>query len=130
MADKLDTESASDPRQGRPPEEFPSSTFPAVFVDLIWSATHSAEVVKLYLGRVDPNIYGRGGAVPTPILQIVMPITGFVASAAFLQQKLQVMIEQGVITQQQVDDANKVATTAASLSPSTTDTPEADDNAR
>lgn len=109
MADNPNPELPGNSREGRPPEEFPAPSFPTIFADLVWSATHTAEVVKLYLARIDPNAFGRGGAVGNPFVQIIMPTSGFIATAVFFQQKLDTMIEQGVITQQQVDDAKSAA---------------------
>jgi hypothetical protein len=92
-------------KRGRPPEEFPASTFPTVFSDGVISFVPTVPIVKFYLGRIDPNMFGRGGAVMNPFAQVIMPTLAFVDTAAFLQQQVRRMVREKMITQEQVDQA-------------------------
>jgi hypothetical protein len=92
---------------GRPLNEFP--TVPIVFADAALSHVSAGGITKFFLSRVDPNAYGRGGAIVNPALQIVMPTIGFLQMAAFFEQRIQALLKSGEVTQQQVDEARALA---------------------
>src|SRR5258708_400927 len=94
-----------DPKQGRPPEEFPASIFPTVFSDGVISFVPAVPVVKFYFARVDPNMFGRGGSVLNPFAQVIMPTLAFVDMVAFFQSQIRRMVRDKIITQAQVDQA-------------------------
>jgi hypothetical protein len=93
---------------GRPLSEFPTPAFPVVYADGVISLTQSAPIVKFYLYRIDPNIFGLGGSAITPLTQVVMPTPSFVATALFFQQQLEKMLELKSITEEQIDEIKKV----------------------
>lgn len=88
---------------GRPDAEFPSGNFPTLFTDGILSGSQTKEVVKLYLGRNDSNVFGRGGAVINPIAQVVMPISSFIAAVVLMERMIDNMIDSKVISKEFVD---------------------------
>jgi hypothetical protein len=90
---------------GRPISEFPSGQFPVVFADGVLSHVSAAGQTKFYLFRIDPNMYGRGGAIFNPIAQVVMPTLGFLSTAAFLYKRALAMVKSGEVTQEQFDQA-------------------------
>jgi hypothetical protein len=96
-----------DPKRGRPDAEFPSFNFPSVFADGVLSHVNSLGMSKFYLYRTDPNMFGRGGAITTPTVQINMPTHGLVQSVAFLHQRVQFLIRRGDVTQSDWDQALK-----------------------
>lgn len=69
---------------GAKDEDFPSYDFPVIFSDSVASASAGKEVVKFFLTRADPHPYGEGGASNIPILEIVMPTSGFCQSTEFM----------------------------------------------
>src|SRR5262245_31968110 len=83
---------------GRPISEFPSGQFPVVFADGVLSHASASGQAKFYLFRIDPNMYGRGGAIFNPIAQVVMPTMGFLNTAAFLYKRAQAMVKSGEVT--------------------------------
>jgi hypothetical protein len=104
-ASMAEPKNAPDLTMGRPATEFPGSTFPTAFADGVLSFVPSPQLVKFYLYRLDPNMFGRGGSVPNPFAQVIMPMAGFLQSTVFLQQQIERMIAHGTITQKQLDDA-------------------------
>lgn len=92
-------------RNGRPATEFPGASFPVVFADSASSFTPTTQVVKVYFSRIDPNMHGLGGVEINPILQMIMPTSGFVAMAVFFEQQLDRMVGQGLVTRAQVNEA-------------------------
>lgn len=88
-----------DPKRGRPDSEFPHINFPTVFADGVVSHVNANGISKFYFQRVEPNMYGSGGAVVTPFMVVAMPTPGFVAMAAFFHQRVQFLISRGDTTQ-------------------------------
>ncbi len=95
----------SDLSMGRPPEEFAAYTFPTVFADAVLSVTQGQEVVKFYLFRLDPNMFGQGGSKANPFAQVIMPTAGFLQSVMFLMQQVEEMQQKGLYTKEQVEQA-------------------------
>jgi hypothetical protein len=109
-----DTSSAPWPElAGRPLSEFPDQRFPTAFADGVSSIATGAGNMKFCLYRVDPNLFGRGGAVLNPFLQVVMPTFGFVQTAVFFSRQLKVLVDQKVVTQEQIDQMERDLETAA-----------------
>jgi hypothetical protein len=94
-----------DPKRGRPPDEFPGTNVPVAYTDGVSSFVNVGGITKFYFYRIDPNIWGRGGAVFNPVAQVVMPTHSFVATAAFFYGQARRMIGSNEITQQQWDEA-------------------------
>jgi hypothetical protein len=105
---------------GRPDSEFPTANFPTVFADGVLSLAPGPGIVKYYLYRVDPNMFGRGGMAANPSLQVVMPLSGFVEMAVFFEKQISDLISQGQISREAVDQLREEglgASTAAADSP-------------
>lgn len=98
--------------QGRPAGDFPAATFPTVFADGVASYAHGPGFVKFYLYRIDPNMYGRGGAISNPFAQVVMPVVGFAQAVVLFKRALSDLIRAGQISQSDVD---KMETDLAAL---------------
>ena len=67
-------------------EGFPQATLPTFFADGILNAAPSANVVRFYLYRSDPDQTGKGEYQNQAIAQVVMPTFGFVHAAIFLRR--------------------------------------------
>jgi hypothetical protein len=93
----------------RPPTQFPSSpTVEVVFADYVWSLTNSPAVVKYYLARFDPSFSGDGRVQPTPVVQIVMPMDGFISMVAFFEAQLKILVAAGVVSEARLAQARAV----------------------
>jgi hypothetical protein len=86
-------------------DEFPNQSIPLIFADGVISQAYSPGIVKFYLGRNDPEIRGGSTANIVNVAQVVMPIAGFVATFVFFEQRLQMMIEGGLLNQADIDTA-------------------------
>src|ERR1700730_5606874 len=83
---------------------------PVLFADGVISQAYGGNVAKFYFGRVDPDPSGSASAPnAAPVLQVAMPIDGFVQMVAFLEMRLRVMVKRGVIAQQIIDRYRKEA---------------------
>jgi len=91
------------------PPEFPAPNFPTVFCDGVQSLANSATVVKLFLSRFDPDMWGGGDSRMQPIAQVVMPMEAFIVTAAFFDQRIKLWLEQGLIRQDYVDQVRRTA---------------------
>jgi hypothetical protein len=96
-------------RMGRPDAEFPQHTFPTVFADGVVSFIPAPPLVKFFLHRFDPNMFGRGGSVVNPFAQVVMPINGFLHATMFFQSQLDNMVKNNFITREQLEEARAAA---------------------
>jgi hypothetical protein len=88
----------------------PWATIPNVFADGVMSQSYGPGISKFYLYRTDGDPHAKGNPVNTPIAQVVMPAAGFVRTWAFFGKRIKTMIEQGFLTQDQVDELVKIAT--------------------
>jgi hypothetical protein len=91
----------------RPATEFPPGTFATAFADGVSAYVRGPGVVKFFLYRVDPNMFGRGGSVSNPFAQIVMPNEAFVRMVTLFNRAVKAMIKSGEITQERIDDMDK-----------------------
>lgn len=86
-----------------PDEGFPDHSFPNIFVDGIGSFTSGPGVAKLYLVRNEPNFSSNNTHKMKNVLQVVMPTYGLVASFLFLQDQINLMTENGLLSNEQLD---------------------------
>src|SRR5216684_1422940 len=94
---------ADDPKE--PFEKLaPWASIPIAFADGVMSQSYGPGISKFYLYRIDGDPHAKGEAANTPVAQVVMPISGFIRAWAFFGQRIQTMIAEGFITQQQVDE--------------------------
>jgi hypothetical protein len=73
---------------------FPPPNFPTVYADGILNVTFGPEVTRFYLFRQDPSLRGDNTTEAHPFLQVVMPATGFLGAAVFLEHFLKTAAEQ------------------------------------
>jgi hypothetical protein len=90
-------------------EDFPASGMPTVYADGVTTIQPTPEVIKFYLARIDPNLKADGRALTQPFAQVVMPMSGFLQTVAFFGKMVQNLIDQRVVTKEQVDEAYKAA---------------------
>ena len=92
-----------------PDVEYPGTTIPTIFADGIVNLANSAHIVKFYLFRFDPNVKDVSKAQAIPCAQAVFPIDGFVNAFAFLESAVEKLRVQGIITDQILAAARKMA---------------------
>jgi hypothetical protein len=103
-------EAIVDQLAGRPETEFPSSTMATVFADGVSGYAPGPGIIKFYLYRIDPNMFGRKGFKANPFAQVVMPSHGFAQTAAFFMHAVKNMIAAGALSQAQFDEmVNSIA---------------------
>jgi hypothetical protein len=85
------------------PGSYPHAQFPVVFADGVWSVSRGP-IVKFYFYRFDPSIEGTGGVQPMANAQVVMPAIGFAAMVTFFDIQLKALIDEKIVTQEQVND--------------------------
>ena len=93
-----------------PPDvNYPGMTIPTIFADGIMNLANSAHIVKFYMFRLDPSVSDVGQARAIPCAQVVLPLDGFINTFAFMQNAVDSLLKQGIITQQALDDAARAA---------------------
>lgn len=84
---------------------YPPPNFPLLFADNVSNFAYGQSLVRLYLVRNDPSFNeGTVEARSQPIVQLVMPIEGFVATALFFDHVLSTMVAENVINQARIDE--------------------------
>jgi hypothetical protein len=92
---------------------------PVIFSDGVVSHFFGPGVSKFYLGRFDPDPDAKGPPNLANVLQVVMTTEGFAQMVMFLQHRLQIMIRDGMITQERLDEIIKTTTWPSDASQST-----------
>jgi hypothetical protein len=80
---------------------YPLPNLQVVFADGVLNFSNSKETTKFYLFRFDPSLNGVGPSHLQPACQVVMPLTSFLGTAAFLSGAIESLIRQGLLTQDQ-----------------------------
>jgi hypothetical protein len=76
---------------------------PTVYVDYIANLSiGTGETVKFHFVRVDPPLSGNQATLAVP-LQIVMPTSGFLNAAAFINTRIKLMIRDGYTTKEEFE---------------------------
>ncbi len=89
---------------------FPSEGIPVIYADGVANIAPSAQVIKFYLYRTDPNT----GATYPPLdqyknqicAQIIMPTASFVQICMFFERSLKQLVTMGIVAQEQVNALN------------------------
>jgi hypothetical protein len=81
---------------------YPPATLPTIFADGIVNAAPSANAMKFYLYRSDPEQSGKAEYKNQVVAQVVMPLAGFVASYVFLEKAVKQFMSDGTISQEMV----------------------------
>jgi hypothetical protein len=82
---------------------------PVLYADGVTSHYYAYGIAKFYLSRIDPDPAAKGTPRLVNIVQVVMPADGFAQMVLFLEKRLQTMITEKIITQEQVDQIRKAA---------------------
>lgn len=90
-------------------DDFPGSNFATVYVDGITSLVPGPQVVKLYMGRLEPSLKAEAKSRTTPVIQLIMPTDGFLQTAAFFEVLVQRMKREKTVTDEQLAAAKKFA---------------------
>jgi hypothetical protein len=93
---------------------------PVVFSDGVMSHSYIRGVSKYYLYRTDSSPDVSDGPKNIVVAQVVMSATGFAGMLHFFQHRLKLMIDDGAISQAEVDQINKTVyetTQKANVSP-------------
>jgi hypothetical protein len=85
----------------------PWASIPNVFADGVMSQSYGPGISKFYLYRTDGDPHAQVEPVNTPIVQVIMPAAGFVRTWAFFGARIKTMIDEGFLTQEQVDALTK-----------------------
>ena len=88
-------------------EGFPQATLPTFFADGILNAAPSANVVRFYLYRSDPDQTGKGEYQNQVIAQVVMPTLGFLHAAVFFEKAVKFFVAQGSLPADLVETLRK-----------------------
>jgi hypothetical protein len=89
-------------------EGFPPLTIPTIFCDGIANLAPSAQVMKFYLFRSDPEQTGKPRYKNQILGQVVMPISAFIVAAVFFEKSLKQIVEKGTISQDMVDKIKQI----------------------
>ena len=87
---------------------FPPPTIPTIFADGVLNVAPSPNVVKFYLFRSDPDAGGGSKYKNQVVMQVVMPMHGFVHTALFFERSLKHFLANGTIPQAVVDGLRKL----------------------
>jgi hypothetical protein len=87
----------------RPVEEFPD--VPTIFAEGIYNLANTSNVAKFYLVRNDASLVAADQAQITPVAQIIFPLDGLRNSFAFLEDAINKLMAQNVISIQSLDAA-------------------------
>lgn len=81
---------------------------PAIFSDGVMSHSFIQGVSKFYLYRTDSAPDAAGGARNVPVVQVIMSAQGFAGMLHFFQHRLKLMIRDGAISQEMVNNINSI----------------------
>lgn len=76
---------------------------PVLFADGVMSQSFIPGISKFFLYRADASANVSEPPKNTPVVQIVMPASGFAAMTHFFEHRLKLMIDDGAISQAEVD---------------------------
>ena len=77
---------------------------PVVFVDGVLQHTTAPGIARFYLYRTDGNPQDPSQFINTPVIQIVMPATGFADMLAFFEHRAKIAVHRGDLDQKVLDD--------------------------
>jgi hypothetical protein len=81
---------------------FPDSDVPSIFSDGITAISPGQYVVKMYLGKVDPDVSGSPKFKVSTTQQLIMPINSFVQAAAFMNNVIETLVESKKLSAEDV----------------------------
>jgi hypothetical protein len=80
---------------------------PVVVVDGVSSHWFGQGLAKLHFARFDPHPDGTGAQTKVPVIQLVMSAEQFAGMVAFLDKRLNTMIEVGAVSAETVSRAKE-----------------------
>lgn len=95
----------SDQRADGACSAYPPPNFPLLFADNVSNFAYGQSLVRLYFTRSDPS-FNEATTEPRtqPIVQLIMPVDGFVATALFFEQVLSRLVADNVISTARIDE--------------------------
>jgi hypothetical protein len=96
------------PQSEAPKPEYPGVNLPVVFADGVLSAAWDRGVVKFYFGRNDPDLRASNPGKDTPVMQIVMPVAGFVTMSLFFDRIVSRLVDQKHITPEDLEKLRQI----------------------
>jgi len=84
------------------------ATIPLLYADNILNVFNNKDIVKFYLTRFNPSAQGMVQEANSPVAQVVMPMRSFIEMAAFFHVTTKNMIERGVFSQEELNEAIKL----------------------
>jgi hypothetical protein len=85
--------------------EFPPLNFPLIFTDGVLQMSYGHSMVRMYLARHDPSLNPNNiNAATRPFAQLVMPLNGFLETALFFEATLSRLLNEKIITEQQLNE--------------------------
>lgn len=90
------------------PSQFPPADLPTVFVDGVLNIANSPTLVRFYLARFNPTLDGSSQTQTQPVTQVIMPFDSFVQTTIFFQRALDNFINQGLISQDRVQEIRRI----------------------
>jgi hypothetical protein len=86
----------------------PPVTTPTIFVDGVANIAPTAQVVKFYLYRTDPDATGKPQYKNQVYAQVVMPTAGFIATAVFFERALRFLVEKKYVTEAALEELRRL----------------------
>lgn len=83
---------------------YPPLGFPTVFADAALNMAPQDGVVRFYLARLDPAMDGSLNSQFQPVIQVAMPVTGFLQMAVFFQAAIDEYVKRGIVSKTQLDE--------------------------
>lgn len=103
MSDDVDAEASAPVEPVYPPQSLGTA-----FADRIVNLTYSTEVVRFYFARYDSSVNSVGISQQNLVAQVVMPLTGFVGAALFFEEMMARLKDQGVVTDEIIQQVRPI----------------------
>jgi capsule polysaccharide modification protein KpsS len=98
MADQQKATESSLPEAG-----YPRQDVITIFADGVTSYSPTAQTVRFYLSRLEPNFIVSEPNKVVVIGQVIMPLAGFIHTAEFFKKAVLNLLSNGTITQEQIN---------------------------
>ena len=103
-----DSKPSHEPTSTQVPSVRIAQDAPVVYADAIASHAWTPNVSKFYLVRFDSDARARASNTETFVAQIVMPNNGFVNMFTFMEHRLKLMIEGGILSESDLEKSRNV----------------------
>jgi hypothetical protein len=82
---------------------FAPFNFPTTYADGILSIAGGFPITRMFLYRIEPNMFGTGGLQTVPTAQIVMPLDGVLNLKLFIDSFINNLIQTNQLTAEQFE---------------------------